>query len=154
MLSPLELCMRHLRVGEPDECWPYGGFRDRDGYGQFSSAWSGAMSCYRAHRVMYEGTVASVPAGLVLDHLCRNRACCNPAHLEPVTHRENIMRGVGVAAVNAARTHCVNGHEFTADNTYLRKRPGGGRICKACIFERQRIRRGGDARETTSVSAD
>jgi hypothetical protein len=70
---------------------------------------------------------------LVLDHLCRNRRCVNPEHLEIVTSVENVMRGEGFGPKNAAKTHCDKGHEFTPENTYIRTRAQGGRECRACI---------------------
>lgn len=66
-----------------------------------------------AHRVSYEAFIGPIPAGLDLDHLCRNRACINPYHLEPVTHRENVIRGVSYMAVNANKTNCKYGHALT-----------------------------------------
>jgi hypothetical protein len=89
-----------------------------------------------AHRLVYEHLVGPVPDGLVLDHLCRNRGCCRPSHCEPVTPRENVMRGEGLAVINAAKTHCKHGHEFTAANTYINKR--GNRNCRACQARAQR----------------
>lgn len=73
----------------------------------------------------------SIPKGLTLDHLCRNRACVNPVHLEPVTNRVNILRGIGITAQNARKTHCKHGHPFTVENT-IYKHGGGWRICKIC----------------------
>ena len=82
-----------------------------------------------AHRVVYELVIGQIPAGLDLDHLCRNTRCVNPAHLEPVTHRENILRGIAPAAINARKTHCVAGHELALDNLIVRD---GHRHCRAC----------------------
>lgn len=84
-----------------------------------------------AHKVIYELANGKVEEGMHLDHLCRNRWCVNPSHLEVVTPRENLLRGATLAAENAAKTHCKNGHEFTYENTYRRKdRPT--RECRAC----------------------
>lgn len=93
----------------------------------------------RIHRAVYEHFVGRIPPGLTLDHLCRNRACCNPAHLEPVSVGENVLRGVGHTARNAAKTHCDNGHEFTPENTYVYG--AGWRQCLACNRARKRARR-------------
>ena len=83
-----------------------------------------------AHRIAYEIAKGPIPDGLVLDHLCRNRACCNPDHLEPVTYRENTLRGDTVPAAHARKTRCSDGHELTPDNTGSDAR--GARFCKAC----------------------
>jgi len=88
-----------------------------------------------AHRAVYEALVGPIPKGLSLDHLCRNRACVNPEHLEPVSLVENVMRGVSPHAVNARKTHCAHGHAFTAENTYMVR---GERVCRACGRERSR----------------
>lgn len=86
-----------------------------------------------AHRITYEHFVGPVPDGLELDHLCRNTRCVNPSHLEPVTHAENIRRGDLALGIRSAATHCVNGHEFTPENTAPRKRNGSvHRRCRKC----------------------
>lgn len=104
-------------------CWIWLSALNDRGYGQFSKK--------HAHRVTYETFVGPIPEGLVLDHLCRVPCCVNPAHLEPVTHKENILRGVGIAAVNATKTQCKNGHELSGENLGTQ---GGGkhRRCLLC----------------------
>ena len=108
----------------PGDCWPWLGFIDRDGYGRYGK-WS------TAYRAVYEFVVGPVPDGLALDHLCRVRGCVNPAHLEPVTHAENMRRSAPAQA-----THCINGHAYDAVNTYFR--PNGQRDCRACVRSRAR----------------
>lgn len=112
-------------------CWLWIGFRQREGYGRFSP--EKTRTCL-AHRWSYEHANGPIPNGLEIDHLCRNPPCVNPKHLEPVTERVNTLRGVGPTARNARKTHCVQGHPFTPDNTILR--PHGGRTCRVCSQER------------------
>lgn len=108
-------------------CWLWTGAIHPTGYGQMRTP--GTRVSTSAHRVVYESLVEPIAPGLVLDHLCRIRACVNPDHLEPVTHRVNLLRGVGINATNAAKTHCKHGHEFTPENTY---RYGNKRQCRTC----------------------
>lgn len=83
------------------------------------------------HRLKFEEWSGKpIPDGMTLDHLCRNRACCNPHHLEVVSLRENLLRGVGPSAMNARKTTCPSGHEYSESNTYHKK--NGSRQCKAC----------------------
>lgn len=117
----------------PDGCWVWTGTL-RYGYGYFRQ---GGKNAVRAHRWAYERIVGPIPEGLQLDHLCRVRACVNPSHLEPVTQRENIMRGESFSALKAAQTHCVNEHEFTPENTRYRA-DTGHRECKECKRARNR----------------
>ncbi len=118
-------------VRDPEtECWEWAGTRFR-GYGMIGVR---GLENRRAHRVSYETFVGPIPDGLTIDHLCRNRGCVNPAHLEPVTNKVNVLRGVGPTAVNARKTHCCRGHEFTPENTLL---SSGRRYCRACIKVRK-----------------
>lgn len=88
---------------------------------------------YGPYKRYYRRLVGPIPKGLVPDHLCRNRPCVNPAHIELVTHRENTIRGTAPTAVNAAKTCCIRGHEFTPDNTYYTKE--GWRGCRECKIQ-------------------
>lgn len=94
-------------------CWEWVGAKsiNRNGMAYGNLVVSGRAR--RAHRWMYESVYGSIPQGLVLDHLCRNTICVNPAHLEAVTNKENLLRGVGAPAQNARKSRCKRGHEFT-----------------------------------------
>lgn len=108
-------------------CWIWlGGLRDKkDGYG--AASFEGKL--YRTHRLIYTLLRGRVPKKLTVDHLCRNRICCNPDHLEVVTRGENVARGEGVAPHNKRKTHCPQGHEYTLENTYVWAKQ---RFCKTC----------------------
>jgi len=119
------------------ECWPWRGHLNGDGYGGVSPA---KHRHILPHRYAYESLIGSIPEGMTIDHLCRNRDCCNPAHMEPVTNRENVMRGDTIPASHAAQTHCLRGHPFDEANTYIAKTAYGrpARACRACHREWQR----------------
>lgn len=85
---------------------------------------------YMAHRAVYRFLIGEIPEGMVIDHLCRNRACVNPEHLQPVTNRVNVLRGDGPTAVNYRKTHCKRGHALVGSN--LRSRTTRGRECREC----------------------
>lgn len=91
-----------------------------------------------AHKWAYESIVGPVPEGMELDHLCRNRACVNPAHLEAVSRRVNQLRGLSISAKNARKTHCVHGHPLTGENVYEWR---GSRYCRACRAAARELRR-------------
>jgi len=113
------------KVEKTGDCWIWRGSINNAGYGVF---WYNPDSQNRsAHRMVF--AVLGQEAPPLLDHLCRNRACVNPAHLEGVTHKVNLLRGETLAAANAAKTHCPKGHEYTLENTY---RISGRRVCRTC----------------------
>lgn len=106
-------------------CWLWTGCINSEGYGQIS--WGGSMQY--AHRVNFVRNGGEIPDGHELDHLCRLPCCVNPLHLEPVTHRENGLRGISMPAEQARRTHCIRGHPLSGDNLYSHK---GKRQCRIC----------------------
>lgn len=118
-------------VSEPNNgCWLWIG-AIRRGYGCLYNI----DKVEQAHVVAWKLYRGPVPEGLELDHLCRVKNCVNPDHLEPVTRKVNLLRGVGVPAVNARKTHCPYGHEYTEENT---RRVPNGRNCRICHNAAQR----------------
>lgn len=120
-------------------CWEWQSCKNEDGYGRFLVNGQNRF----AHRVSYELVRGRIPDGLVIDHLCRKRDCVNPMHMEPVTPRENALRGelgLHMKERSAAQTHCVHGHRLTPGNTY-RQPSTGRRRCKMCHRLNMRRRR-------------
>lgn len=115
-------------------CWEWLAARTRAGYGVFTV--DGA--CVRVHRYAYELYNGPVPDGMVVDHLCRNRACVNPAHLEAVRNVTNVLRGTGPSAQNVMKTHCPKGHPYDDENTCY---SNGRRHCRTCKRERAYAKR-------------
>ena len=122
----LERFFEKIRVRE-NGCWEWQAGLWGKGYGQFRES---TQRRVMAHRFSYELAKGVIPKGKTLDHLCRNRKCVNPEHLEAVPLRENILRGNGAPAQNNRKTHCLRGHLFDEQNTYLII--GGGRECRTC----------------------
>lgn len=116
---------------EVGDCWEWTGNHVNNGYG--ITTYQGRT--YLAHRLVWEALVGPIPDSLEVDHLCLNRGCCNPDHLELVTHAENMRRSqASVAAQNRRKTHCARGHPFSGDNLYIN--PGTGqRHCRICTNE-------------------
>lgn len=119
------------KVRVVSECWEWQGARwgDERRYGQIR--WNGHST--NAHRVFYEIFVGPISPNRVLDHLCRNTICVNPHHLEPVSNKENILRGIGPTAKHARQTHCKRGHLLAHDNLMKSIK---GRECRACNKQR------------------
>ncbi len=140
-----------VEIRPDSDCWWWTGSEMTKGYGRFIADGRKAV---RAHRWAYKHWRGPIPAGLQIDHLCRNRLCVNPYHMETVTNRVNVLRGIGPTARNARKTHCPQGHPYSGDNVYID--PYGGRACREChnTRQRQRYARGQTSRmETRRVGA-
>src|SRR5437773_10375437 len=98
--------------GVESRCWLYLGVPQNKGYGHICVNYKPVL----AHRFAWILMIGEIPDGLTLDHLCRRTMCVNPAHLEPVTHRVNVLRGIGRTAINARKTHCKWGHPLSGEN--------------------------------------
>lgn len=134
-------------TGNQCECWEWTAARDSDGYGRFCV--SKKYGTRNAHRISYSLCIGSIPDGLTIDHLCGNRGCVNPWHMEAVTSTENTLRGMTISAGNMAKSQCKHGHAFSAENTWVYKRKDGRsrRECRTCVKAR-------DDRHRASKRAD
>lgn len=119
-----------IKVAKTRRCWTWTAAQAGGGYGKFQVK----RKAVYAHRFAYELAKGKIPRGLQIDHLCRNRLCVNPAHLEAVTCRENLLRGEGLTALRSKQRSCIRGHKFTKSNT--RVRANGTRKCRLCHNER------------------
>jgi hypothetical protein len=121
------------KVNLSDNCWLWTASTNNFGYGRYKV--NGKMIF--SHRYSYEHFKGDIPKGLTIDHLCRVRNCVNPAHLEAVTHQENCKRG-NVGKNQSDKTHCPQGHEYTAENTYIAQ---NSRKCRECQYSRNKANR-------------
>lgn len=136
LVDAIDRFAARYEVDEVTGCWVWP-TRTRLEYGRLAAR----GRSYAAHRFSYEvSTGVPLPTNLVLDHLCRNRPCVNPAHLEPVAQVINIRRGLSGAS-NAAKSHCPHGHAYTAANTYVIPKTGG-RTCRTCSNRRRQAHDG------------
>lgn len=118
-----------------DGCWMWTGKINKNtGYGQHGVYKNAIRKDYLAHRYSYELYIGKMPNGFCIDHLCRNRWCVNPDHLEPTTLKENVLRGIGVCAINHQKIHCIHGHLLSGKNLYIT--PDNRRQCKVCNYNR------------------
>lgn len=132
--DPIDRFLEKFTEDPKTGCWRWTAYIKPNGYAYFGlGREEGAVY---AHRWAYEYFVGPIPSGMDLDHLCRVRHCVNPAHLEPVPRRTNLLRGKTAPAENVAKTHCPHGHEYSPENTYVDS--VGSRHCKACRLERSR----------------
>jgi hypothetical protein len=122
----------NARINKTDTCWLWTGKVDKTGYGSFGMRVDQACRTRSAHKIVYETLVGPVPESMQLDHLCKIPLCVNPEHLEIVSPKENIMRSNGLASINAKKTHCKYGHEFTEANTYVPSKRPNRRYCRTC----------------------
>lgn len=122
------------KINRSGDCWLWTGAVQSSGYGSFGHG----GRTYLAHRVSYELHVGPIADGLTIDHLCRQRLCVRPDHLEPVALAENVRRGG-----RALRTECPSGHLFAGDNLIVKARADGRteRRCRACQYRMQRASR-------------
>lgn len=139
-MSDISRLMEKITIDE-NGCWLFAKSVQSNGYGKI---WDGSRVVY-AHRFSYELHVGKIPKGLDLDHLCRNRSCVNPSHLEPVSRSENLKRGDAgkhLAEEQAQKTHCPRGHPYSGENLVTDGKRRACRVCNKEKYSRYRQKKG------------
>jgi len=126
---------------EGDGCWRWIGMLDKAGYGRIRDERGRAGESLYAHRVAHIRWKGPIPEGCEVDHLCRNRWCVNPDHLEAVPHKTNMRRGMSPTMIISRTGKCGRGHEVNSENMYFRKDRPGYWLCRVCKRERRRLAR-------------
>jgi len=131
-MNALHRFFAKVQIDDPNGCWLWTAFKDPLGYGRFQIFGLPQLS----HRISYMAVRGPIPEGLELDHLCRNPPCCNPAHLEAVTRRENLLRSpITFSGINVVKTHCKRGHPLSGENLYVPPNNPTYRGCRSCRSE-------------------
>lgn len=140
----------------PEECWPWVGSSNKPSpksLNDYGSFYFGKRN-HKSYRISYMIHHGAIPDGMVIDHLCRNKSCVNPAHLEAVTNRENVLRGVGLTAQNAKKSHCASGHPLSGENlAIIRHERNGGYEHRYCRMCNRLSRRASEARARLAKNA-
>jgi hypothetical protein len=138
MLTDGQIKRFFKKVNKTSGCWIWIGAINNYGYGMVQIN----GSKHSAHRISYEIAKGAIADNLQIDHLCRNRRCINPEHLEAITQKENLLRGETIAAKNKSKTHCPKGHPYSKKNTIMKNKGGGyrSRQCRICRNEKEKTK--------------
>jgi hypothetical protein len=131
--------LNKIDITDTNDCIVWSASKFKGGYGQFKARCGDRLKNYLSHRWIWEQTNGTIPEGMKLDHICKNRACVNTFHLRVVTQRQNVLENSdSLQAINHIKTHCDKGHEFTLENTHY-FRNGTSRYCRTCKRDSSRI---------------